>query len=377
MRIVQLSPYAMERPGGVQAHVRDLAAWLEAQGHETRILCPPAPGTRPGTRGRVTRLGRARMLGAHGTEFEIAAAGPAAVRGAVRELRDWGAEIVHMHTPWTPMLAWQLWRALALPTVATVHATLPAPDSRGATDRYIRWAARRILPRCAALVVPSPAPLEMLRRVLPETRAEVLPPAIDLSPWRAAAMADTDTTAGPRAAGPLRLLFLGRLEPRKGVDVLLRAWPRIAEALPEARLTLAGDGPLRAAVEAAAGPRLALAGRPPDAEARRLVAEADLLLAPAPYGESFGLVLAEALSAGTLPVAAANPGYASLLTGPGAALLVPPGDARALAERVIGLARDAGARAELLSWGAARAAEVDVAAQGGRYIDLYRKVLGR
>ncbi len=369
MRIVQLSPYAMERPGGVQAHVRDLAAWLRAQGHETRILCPPAAGGRAGSGGGVTRLGRSRMLGAHGTEFEIAAASPRAVRAAARELRDWGAEIVHMHTPWTPLLVWQMWRALDLPTVATVHATLPAPDSRGATDRYIRWAARRILPRCASLVVPSEAPLEMLRRVLPGARPEVLAPAIDLAPWRAA--------AAPRAPGALRLLFLGRLEPRKGVDVLLRAWPRIADALPDARLTLAGDGPLRAAAEAAAGPRLVLAGRPGDAAARRLVAQADLLLAPAPYGESFGLVLAEALAAGTLPVAAANAGYASVLTGPGAALLVAPGDPQALAERVIALGRDAGARAALLDWAAARAREVDVAAQGPGYLGLYRRVLGR
>lgn len=370
MKIVQLCPYAMDRPGGVQRHVRDLAAWLTAQGHETRILCPPRPGAAPASDGAVTRLGRAWSLAVHGTAFEVSWASPWAVRRAAAELRGWGADLVHLHTPWTPFLVAQLARALDLPRVTTVHATLPAPEARGAVERYIRWSARRLLPQSQALIVPSKAPLSMLRSLLPSAPVQIVPPAIDLAPWRAAASA--------RIAGgsDLSLMFLGRFEPRKGLDVLLKAWPRIAAALPEARLTVAGDGPMRALVQSAVSDRLRLVIAPDDAKAQRLLATSDLFLAPAPYGESFGLVLAEAMAAGSLPIAAANPGYAAVLKGPGARLLVPPGDAEALAKKVIAFANPT-ARTGLIAWAKTCADAWDINLVGSTYLSIYQSVTDR
>ncbi|MAQ83576.1 MAG: hypothetical protein CMH12_10120 [Maritimibacter sp.] len=364
MKIVQLCPYDMSRPGGVQRHVRDLSRWLTAQGHETRVLCPPTPGTAPGTEGMITTLGRSRLIGAHGTEFELSFAAPRALAAATRDLRDWGADVVHMHTPWTPFVTSQLWSRLRLPSVATVHATLPAPNARGLTDRFIRSAATRILPACDRVVVPSDAPLEMLRRVLPTLEPTILPPTIDLSDWAAAAQ--------PRRAGPLEIAFLGRLEPRKGLDVALAAWALIAKALPHARLCIAGDGPMRAQADAARSDRVTVLGRPDDAQARALLGRADILLAPAPYGESFGLILLEAMAAGCLPVAAANAGYASVLTGPGTALLVPPNDPKALADKVIAMASPPQA---VRDWAAAAADRYDVARVGPAYLHLYEDIL--
>ncbi|MEL7115609.1 MAG: glycosyltransferase, partial [Pseudomonadota bacterium] len=103
-------------------------------------------------------------------------------------------------------------------------------------------------------------------------------------------------------------LFLGRLEPRKGIDILLEAWGEIQAALPGAQLTIAGDGPLGDAVRAT--PSITYHPPPDDAARANLLAQADLFLAPAPYGESYGLVLAEAAAAGAIPIAAANAGYA-------------------------------------------------------------------
>lgn len=373
MKIVQLCPYAMSRPGGVQRHVRDLAGWLRAQGHDTRIVAPPAPGAAPRADGQLCEIGHARPISLHGTGFEISLAAPWAVRRLARELRGWGADLVHMHTPWTPMLVWQMWRALALPTVTTIHATLPGPDGRGLHDRYIRRAARHFLRHSIAVTAPSQAPVAMLEGLAPGVAIEVLPPAVDLSGWRA--LADTG-----REGGPIRMVFLGRLEERKGVPILLEAWRQVSETVPGLHLTVAGEGALRSMVETAvardASGRLTYAGHPDDADARALVAAADLFLAPAPYGESFGIVLAEAMSAGAVPIAAANPGYASVLTGPGADLLVPPGDAAALAARIRDLTGDPTRRAALRDWGRGHAEGFDIRAVGPAYLDLYARAAG-
>ncbi len=371
MKIVQLSPYAMSRPGGVQRHVRDLAAWLQAQGHETRIVAPPAPGDRPRPHDQVTEIGRARSMAMHGTSFEFSLCTPWSARRLARELRGWGADLVHMHTPWTPLTVGLMWRALRLPTVTTIHATLPDLAGRTLGDRYIRRAARFFLRRSQAVVTPSEAPLPLLRELVPSLDLKVLPPAIDLSDWRAA--------RHPRPAGaPLRLAFLGRLEARKGVEVALETWRILSPRLPGATLTIAGDGALRGAVEAAAarpGSRFTYAGRLDDTDARRLLAGADLFLAPAPFGESFGIVLAEAMAAGAVPVAAANPGYASVMTGPGAELLVRPGDATALAAKVEELAANPEKITEYRDWAITHADHFDIAQAGPRYLELYHALI--
>lgn len=374
MKIVQLCPYAMDRPGGVQRHVRDLTAWLSAHGHETMIIAPPTPGQAPRREGALIELGRSRAFGSHGTGFELSFARPAHVRALARDLKDWGADLVHMHTPWTPRLVHQMWRALDLPTVTTLHATLPdpLPGQQGASliDRYIRRAAKSYIQHSAAVILPSRAPLDMLSRLVPRFAPEILPPAVDLSPWRQAG------TQRRRRPG-LHLLFLGRLEARKGVDILLAAWPRIVQALPQARLTIAGDGAMRAQVEAAQSPRLTYVGRPDDATARALMAKSDLFIAPAPYGESYGIVLAEAMAAGALPIAAANAGYASVLTGPGKQLLVPPGNAELLADRIIALSDDQNAISDLRNWAKIKARQSDIATLGPDYLALYHAVLNK
>ena len=366
MKIVQLCPYAMDRPGGVQRHVRDLSAWLTRQGHDVRIIAPPAPGQAPRQRGVLTEIGRSRDFGAHGTAFELSGAAPWHVRNLAQELRTWGAELVHMHTPWTPMLVWQVWRALRLPTVTTFHATLPELQGKGLVDRYIRNAARHFLRHSQAVVVPSEAPLPMLHGLAPGLAAHVLPPTVDLTPWR-------DT---PRPDHPgLSLVFLGRLEARKGVDVLLKAWAHCAPALPEATLTIAGDGEMQRQVMAAGLPRLHYLSRPDDAEARALLAGADLFIAPAPYGESYGIVLAEAMATGAVPVAAANDGYRSVLGPDGADLLVAPGDAQALAAKITELAPDTARLEGLRDWARTRSLETDVMRAGPAYERLFQSVL--
>ncbi len=366
MKIVQLCPYAMTRPGGVQTHIRDLTDWLVQEGHEVRIIAPPAAGSNAQRKGAVIELGKSKHVGIHGTGFEISRAKRRNLRGIADEMRDWGAELIHAHTPWTPFLVGQMIKALNLPVITTIHATLPDPKAGGVIERYIRWSAKRLVGRSHSIIVPSEAPLPMLRALQPSLRAHVLPPAIDLSPW-------DNPTARKR---PYSFFFFGRLERRKGVDMLLRAWPHIAAALPEAQLTMVGDGPLRKAVEGASQPGLQYLPSMPHADLVAKMQESEIFLAPAPYGESYGLVLAEAMAAGAIPVATDNAGYASVLKDRNVLLCV-SGSAKALADKAIAVAQDREVIPRHRQWAVTQSKASDVKTVGPKYTALYQSCLSR
>jgi phosphatidylinositol alpha-mannosyltransferase len=370
MRIVQVCPYDMGRHGGVQAHVTDLSAWLCANGHDVRIVAPPPTDGRavPG----VDHVGKSRRITVHGTLTEICHVARGDLRALTRSLTDWDADILHLHTPWTPLLPWQVWRAMRLPTVATFHATLPGASAAGPLARALSAFAAYYARRLDGIVVPSASPLRHLKSVSGAAEPVVLPPTVDLAGWAAAG------AHRPAGAPARKIVFLGRFEARKGVDVLLDAWPHVAARRPELTLTVAGGGALAPRVEAAAASGAIRFLREPSAdEAKRLVAEADLFVAPSPYGESFGIVLIEAMAAGTVPVAAANSGYSTVLTGPGADLLVPPGDAAALADRIVTLAGDPERLRALRTWGKDHALTFSVETAGPKFVEVYEWALRR
>lgn len=373
MKILQVCPYDMSRPGGVQSHIRDLAAWLQSQGHDVLVLAPP-PKHNIALADNVLTVGRAKAISLHGTGFEISFALPGELRNLTRTLADWRADVLHLHTPWTPFLPWQVWRRTKLPTVTTFHATLPDQAQKQLLSAGLRRVAAYFMRRTDGLIVPSTAPLSQLRNLVADVQPRVLPPAIDLTGWRqAGAKRDSDNSC------PLELIFLGRLEARKGVDVLLAAWAQLSHALPDVRLTIAGSGPMQDQVEKAVAScpdgRLNHVPQPDPRQARALVAKADIFVAPSPYGESFGIVLIEAMAAGTVPVAAANTGYETVMTGPGRTLLVPPNDASALSKRILALAKAPEELQELRAWGQSHAAGFDISQVGPGYVDVFKDAL--
>lgn len=355
----------MDRPGGVQSHVRDLSGWLRAQGHEVRIIAPSGSIEDQDT----YAVGRCQTMHLHGTAFEISRATGQEVRTCVQDLRSWGAEVVHLHTPWTPMLAWQVWRHMKLPSVGTFHATLPEDTGLDPFKWYIRRAARHFHKHLDALIVPSEAPQAQWRALGVSPLPEIIPPAIDLSRWR---------NARTEKKEPFHVVYMGRLEKRKGVNILLSAWESINHRLPDATLTIAGAGDMEAELRNMAGAkslqRLKFLPPPSDAEAARLVASANIFAAPATEGESFGLVLIEAMAAGALPVAADNAGFSTVLTGQGQDLLVPAGDANALADRIVNLAEKAETREMLGNWAREHAETFDVGTCGPRLLSIYQNI---
>jgi phosphatidylinositol alpha-mannosyltransferase len=368
MKIGIVCPYDMDRPGGVQAHVRDIAAALAARGHAVRIVSPGAAGE-AAEEGRLARFGRRRMIGFNRTRFEISLAWGAEARRLSAWLAAERFDVLHLHTPWDPFLPVQvLRRAGAAARVATFHDTPPDDFGGRMTRRLFRclapWFARR-LDRVFAV-----SEGQFGHLVAPAgTELAALPPSIDLSRLLA-------QPRRPRGDGAVQVLFVGRLDARKGASLLLDAFARLrAEGLP-LRLVVAGDGAEAAALAARARPEVRFAGRVTEEEKARLLAESDVFCAPSPGGESFGLVVVEAMAAGLPVVAAANAGYSRVLAAR-PECLVAPGDAAALADGLRRFAADAGLRAGLAAWGRGEAPRYDAAVWAERFEEIYTEAIRR
>lgn len=370
MRILQVCPYDIDRPGGVQRHILDTAAAMAELGHQTAILAPrtrtpPLQTVREGI--HILRLGRARMVGVGGTRFEMSLATGGDRRRLDAFLRDNPFDIAHFHTPWTPFLALQVLRRIRCPALATFHDTPANGPSGRLLNIFLRLVGRVLLPRFAVLITPSQSPQANLAT---SRTIEIVPPCTDLARFCRAAAKDLGD-------GGVKIVFVGRLEKRKGVDILLRAFRGMEEAGLPARLFLVGDGPLAAELKAYVAhhglAHVTFVGAPDDPAP--WLAAADIVCAPSPHGESFGIVIAEAMASGKPVVAAANEGYKTLLTGEAAQFLVPPGDAEALRNALSRLVADGALRRHLGEWGAREAMAYDCRSWAPRLLELYRRAI--
>jgi phosphatidyl-myo-inositol alpha-mannosyltransferase len=347
VRIALVSPYSWTYPGGVTRHIESLAAELRVQGHETRVLAPYDPddalsrrlhrGARPQARevpDWLVTLGRTAGFPANGAVSNIAY-GPRAVSTLRRELRLGGYDVVHLHEPVVPVVCWDALMSLgALPLVGTFHTYSENVLTNGLAAVVL--GGRRRMNRLHARIAVSEAAAWTARRFL-GGRYRVVPNGVHV---QAAPDGERRSAAGPwsREGGePLRILFVGQAVERKGLPILLRAFEALREHVP-ATLTLVG-------ADAEEIDHMMLDGRGVDAlgkvsERRKLseLARADVLCAPSLSGESFGMVLTEAFAASTPVVASDIAGYREVVREDVDGLLVPPGDAIALAEALRRLA---------------------------------------
>jgi len=343
MRVGLLCPYDLDVPGGVREQVMGLAGTLLHAGHEVSVLAPRergAPGLQTVSGVPVRSAGTAVALSTNGSTARLAVGVTARSRAAA--WADGGSDgrfdVVHVHEPIPPGIGHTVLRRLAsarerssVPgpaVVATVHVSMsPWPAGR---SRSLRTASRHVSSALREVDVLT-AVSEHARRTLVDHLGRlplVVPNGVDVSGW---------ASAEPRRSGdgPV-VLVLGRAdEPRKGVDVLLRAWPRVREDVPHARLVVVG--PTRAALGSGGGQGVHLVGTVTEVDKRALVAGADVLVAPHRGGESFGIVLVEAMATGTPVVASDLPAFRDVMAGTG--VRVPPGDPSALARAVVQVLR--------------------------------------
>ena len=358
MRIALVSPYSYTYPGGVGRHVEALADELLREGHDVRLLAPYDPddrrsrtahrGVRPDARpapDHLISLGRTVGLPSNGSVSNLALT-PYAVATLGRELRYGGYDVVHVHEPNCPIVSWYAVEAARSPVVGTFHCY----STSGFANRTAALiGARRLYNKLHARVAVSAAARWTAERYY-GGHYRVIPNGVDL------AVARPSHSLG----GPLRLLFVGRAEERKGLPVLLRAFEALRTVGVEARLTVAGATREEVEPFLLDGEGIEIAGRVSDDEKWRLLGEADVLCAPSLGGESFGMVLTEAFASSTPVVASDIAGYRDVARGGLDGLLVPAGDATALGEalhelavnpeRRLELAANARRRAERFAW---------------------------
>lgn len=344
MRVLLVCPYAWTTPGGVGTHVASLADRLRRRGHEVRILAPADGDVPPG----VIGVGRSVPIRFNGAVARLAF-GPRVrmrVRMAMRRTRP---DVVHVHEPFVPSASMLAALASRVPVVATFHAA-------GDPSRIAR-VARGVLRLLTRKVTVKIAVSEEARRTAERIIAgpfRIVPNGID-----AARFADVP----PLDPGSETVVYFGRLDPRKGVHVLCEAFPAVAAARPAARLIVAGEGPEREACEraipATLRDRVSFLGRVSDEALPAVIGQASVVALPALRGESFGIVLVEAMAAGRPVVATANPGFAAVARHEREALLVPPGDPAALAEAILRVMDDPALARSLVAAGRIRAAEFD------------------
>jgi len=347
LRVGIVCPYSFDVPGGVQFHVRDLAEALLARGHDVQVLAPadedtPIPPY-------MTAAGRAVPVRYNGSVARLTF-GPVTAARARRWLAAGEFDVLHLHEPVTPSLSMlALWIADG-PVVATFHTSTERSRSLQLAFPLVRQSLEKISARIAVS--------EDARRTLVDHLggdAVVIPNGVYVDTF-AAAEPDPRWTGTPDAP---TIAFLGRLdETRKGLPVLLGAVREVLTHVPGARFLVAGRGETgeqqaRDVLGDRAG-AVEFLGGVSDEDKARLLSSVDVYVAPQTGGESFGIVLVEAMSAGAAVVASDLGAFSRVLDDGAAGVLFRTGDSDDLARTLVDVLRDPARRAEV----AARASQV-------------------
>jgi len=369
VKVALVSPYDWSRPGGVQGHIASLARCLEAD-HEVRVFTPSS--RRPSRDERHVVVVGHPLPVPYNRSVAPVALSPMAARRVVRALAEFRPHVVHIHEPLAPVVSAAAAAFGPRPLVGTFHAW--AASHR--LQRAARPAVGRVVRRLDARIAVSPAAQQFASGAygIPLGTFRVVPNGVDEAAFATAAPL-------PELADPERplLLFVGRLEPRKGLDVAIRAFLRLRSSTPRLRLCVVGDGGERSRCQEMVPPSLRpdvlFVGSVSQQELPRYHASADVFLAPSTGGESFGIILLEAMAAGLPVVASDIPGYRTVLGDGRQGRLVPPHDAFALSEAVGTLLANPALRRAMALEGRRTAASYAWPLIARRITDVYRAVL--
>ena len=345
MKIGLVCPYDMGVPGGVQDQVTRLARWLRADGHTVKVVAPgdcELPG--------FVSAGEATVVPANGAKTPVAL-GPGVGQAVLGALAD--VDVAHIHEPLMPQVSLTAMRRADVPLVGTFHSDVSRVGA--AVYRFGKPLTSRWFERMAVLTAVS----QVASRVVEYTgRVRIIPNGIDVADY---------SSDGKQ---PGSIVFLGRDDERKGLHVLLDAWPRIRAAHREATLTVVGaDG------SGAPLPGVEFVGRVSEEEKVEHLARGAIYCAPNLAGESFGIVVAEAMAAGCAIVASGLPGFVAVAGD--AARFVAPGDAAGLAAAVIALLSSPAEITSLGDIARRRVERFDGSVVAAAYMTAYEEAVAR
>ncbi|WP_018350155.1 glycosyltransferase family 4 protein [Longispora albida] len=359
MRIGIVCPYSFDVPGGVQYHIRDLAEALIALGHEVSVLAP-AEDERELPPYAVS-AGRAVAVKYNGSVARLTF-GPISAARVRRWLARGQFDVLHVHEPVTPSLSMMATLAARGPVVATFHTAMTRSRTMAAGASLLQLVLEKITARIAVSALARKVQVEHLGGGAVE-----IPNGVAVSAFAGVPPLD----GWPGDGGTVG--FLGRFnEPRKGFDVLVRAFAQIAPDRPGLRLLLAGPGELSEVdMPEIVRERLTYLGKVSDEDRARMLRSLDVYVAPNIGGESFGMILTEAMAAGATILASDIDAFRRVLDDGRGGEVFPVGDADALAAQLAALLDDPGRRAEL-SAGASRAVSAyDWPVVAKRIVEVY------
>jgi phosphatidylinositol alpha-mannosyltransferase len=349
-------PYSLTLYGGVQGQVLGLARALRADGIDARIVAPcDGPPPEPG----ITTVGPSSRVPSNGSVAPIAT-GRAVARRTIEALRTFRPDVLHLHEPLSPGPNHAALVGTTIPAVGTFHS------SRTGRNGWYETFRPGLKPMMRRLAVATAVSEDAKRQVSLtfETDCEILPNGVDVPALASGRIAPSTSPA---------IVFVGRHERRKGLEVLLDAFSGLER---DADLWVIGDGPEQGSLRARGVERVQWLGRVSEDEKQARLRGATIACFPALEGESFGVVLLEAMAAGTALVASDIDGYRTVSRDDREALLVPPGDTDALRHALRALLDDPARRSRLVAEGARRADEFSMAHLAERFLPLYERAIG-
>ncbi len=365
MKILLACPYAWDAPGGVQVHVGQLAARLRDKGHEVLVLAPSS--SRP-AEPFVRVTGRPIRVSYNQSVAPIAPT-PRAYRSTRVEVARFRPDVVHVHEPFVPGPSMFAAMSSHAPVVATFHAYA----DRSRLLSLAAPALRKVWGRLSIRIAVSQAAADFVGGPMGERNVlRIVPNGADVELFASAQPAQL-----PEGR---RILFVNRLDPRKGFRVMVEAFRELASERSDAILVVAGDGAERTALRELpieTRSRVVMLGNVPHEELPQYHAAAEVFCAPATGRESFGIVLVEAMAAGLPVIATDIPGYREVVRSDIEGILVPPRDAGALAASLARLLDDADLAKRLGEAGRQRAQRYSWDRVAAEIEDIYREAKSR
>ncbi|KAB1503729.1 glycosyltransferase family 4 protein [Corynebacterium sp. 320] len=376
MKVGMICPYSFDEPGGVQIHALELCQELQRRGHEVSLL---GPGKIRGSLPDFVELGGASIPIRYNGSVARLSFGPRTVRRIRRWITEQDLDLLHIHEPNSPSYSMLSLTQVEGPIVATYHASADQ-------SRLLKLALpflRPLLDRIQGGIAVS----EQARKWQVENLSGdpvLIPNGVDTSLYKNAVALDD------KAPGRVRMMFLGRFEePRKGLHVLLEAFPEIVKRVPEVELVIAGGGSveelesrldslgLTHSQRAGTAASVRILGRVSDVVKAQALASSDIYVAPNTGGESFGIVLVEAMASGTAVLASDIPAFAAVGQQGHSARLFRNEDAQSLAEQAVDLLNDAQERHALAARGVLRSADFDWSTVATQVEQVYNTVATR